>query len=261
MTPRFNLAWQARQNLLLYVSAANGFKSGGFNGFFGDNSDTFLEPFDPERVWTYELGVKTDLLSNRLRLNTAFFLNDYTDLQMTASTIDAAGEPAFVVQNAGKAEIRGLELELQLQATQAFRVDFGLGYLDARYTELDAGVTAVSTDGRIPKTPEWNLVLSPEYTFHLPNGGSLLVRADYSYKSKVYNDIANSESIAQAPFGLVNTRASWIPASGAWEVYAYGTNLTDEEYLEHGVFPEAFGPSLGVAGRPREWGAGVRYRF
>lgn len=260
ITPRVNLAFQARRNLLLYASAANGFKSGGFNGLFGDGS-TFLEPFEPERVWTYELGFKGDSLSNRLRWNGAFFLNDYTDLQMTASSVDAAGNPVFVVQNAGKADIRGLELEIQAQASRAFRIDLGVGYLDSRYTELDASVTVISTEGKIPKTPEWNVVLSPEYTFHMKGGGSLLLRADYSYKSKVYNDIANSETVAQAPYSLINARASWILAAGDWELFAYGTNLTDKEYLEHGVFPAAFGPSVGVSGRPREWGAGVRYRF
>jgi len=180
---------------------------------------------------------------------------------MTASTLDVNGDPAFVVQNAGKAEIKGFELELQSQVSRTFRIDLGVGYLDARYTELDPGVTIVSTDGRIPKTPEWNVVLSPEHTVYRKGGGSILLRADYSYKSKVYNDIANSESVAQAPYDLINARASWVLASGGWELYAYGTNLTDEEYLEHGIFPEAFGPSIGVSGRPREWGAGVRYRF
>ncbi len=87
------------------------------------------------------------------------------------------------------------------------------------------------------------------------------LRGDYTSRSKVFNDIQNSPQIAQAGYDLINARVSWASQSNDWEVALFGTNLGDEEYLEHGFFAAAFGAAVGVAGRPREWGAGARYRF
>ncbi len=256
-TPRLSLAFQANNETMLYLSLAKGFKSGGFSGLFGDN-DQFLEPFRPEEVWTYEAGLKADFVGNRLRLNTALFFNDYTDLQMTASLV-VDGQPVFVVQNAGKAEIQGFEMDLQARFTERFGLTVGVGYTDAEFAQLDPAVISVPSDGTVPRTPKWNVVVSPEYSIVMQNGGSFMLRADYSYRSKFYNDISNTEGVATPGYDLVNARASWILPSGKFELFAYGTNLEDEEYLEHGLFPAAFGVFLGVAGRPREWGAGLKY--
>ena len=89
----------------------------------------------------------------------------------------------------------------------------------------------------------------------------LTVRADYSYRSEFFNDVANSEEIAQEAFDLIHARATYALPSGRWEVALFGTNLTDEQYLEHGLLPAAFGLAVGVSGRPREWGASARFRF
>ena len=260
LTPRFSVAFQARPEFFVYGSISNGFKSGGFNGLRGGSTATLLEPFDPEEVWAYEVGFKTDHFDNRLRLNGALFLSDYTDLQLTAS-IDIGGEPATVIQNAGKSEIAGFELELTAQPSNRFEIVAGLGYTHAEYTELDDTVQAVMLDGTIPKTPEWTAVVSPQYTFQRPDGGAFMVRADYSYRTKFYNDVANSDVAAQGAYGLINARLGYLPASGRWEVALFGTNLADEEYLEHGLLAGGFGPAIGVAGRPREWGASAKYTF
>lgn len=260
VTPRFSLAYQAKPDVLLYASISNGFKSGGFNGLRGGGTGSLLEPFDPERVWTYELGLKSDWLSRRLRLNGALFFNDYTDLQLTAAvTLD--NQPATLIENAGKSEVKGFELELRAQPGKGWLLDLGIGYIDAEYTELDPSVVGIPRDGTIPKTPEWSVVFSPQYTFRRADGGAVILRADYSYKSRFFHDVGNTEEVAQEPYDLVHARASYLLPSGRWEVALFGTNLTDESYFEHTFVTLAFGPGIGAGGRPREWGASVRYRF
>ncbi|MEM7356144.1 MAG: TonB-dependent receptor, partial [Acidobacteriota bacterium] len=93
LSPRFSLSYQASDNALIYASAARGFKSGGFNGRPQDR--LALDPFDPEIVWAYEIGWKTDLADQRVRLNGAAFYNDYTDIQFSAS-LNIDGQPFFV---------------------------------------------------------------------------------------------------------------------------------------------------------------------
>ena len=89
----------------------------------------------------------------------------------------------------------------------------------------------------------------------------MILRADYSYKSRFFHDVGNTEEVAQEPYDLVHARASYLLPSGRWEVALFGTNLTDESYFEHTFVTLAFGPGIGAGGRPREWGASVRYRF
>ncbi len=260
-TPRLAAAFQARPNLFVYGSISKGFKSGGFNGVRGGGTSTLLETYDPEELWAWELGFKSDSHDNRLRFNASFFWNDYTDLQLTASLIDDAGQAAIVIENAGEAEVRGFELEVVARPSKSLELIFGVGHTNAEYTSLNEGVQAITLGDTIPKTPEWSAVFSPSYTYQRADGGSLTLRADYSYKSKLYNDVANNEAAAQDGFDLINARASYRVPSGNWELALWGKNLTDEQYLEHALVPEAFGPSIGIAGRPREWGAVANYRF
>ncbi|MCP3958839.1 MAG: TonB-dependent receptor [bacterium] len=259
VSPRFNFAYQASENSLLYLSAARGFRSGGFNGRPQDR--LALDSYDPEDVWTYEVGWKTDALDDRLRLNGAAFYSDYSDIQFTAS-LNVGGMPVFVIQNAGKGEATGFELELSARPNRGLDLALAVGYIDTEYTELENLAPGGATlDGVFPKTPEWTFAFSPQYAFPVKGGGTVTLRADYSYRDDVFNDISNTPAIAQDGYSLVNARVAWASQSDDWQVALFGTNLADESYLEHGFFAAAFGSSLGVSGRPREWGLSVRRRF
>lgn len=259
LSPRFSLAYQASEKALIYASASRGFKSGGFNGRPQDR--LALDPFDPETVWAYEAGWKTDLADDRLRLNGSAFFNDYRDIQFSAS-LNVDGTPVFVIQNAGQAEVKGFELELSARPSRGFEVNAGVGYVDAEYTELaDVDPNSVTLDGVIPKTPEWSFNVSPQYSFPVKGGGTVTLRSDYSYRGKVFNDIQNTPQIAQDGYGLLSARVAWASQQGDWDAALFGTNLGEENYLEHGFFAAAFGAAVGVAGRPREWGLSVRHRF
>jgi iron complex outermembrane receptor protein len=92
--------------------------------------------------------------------------------------------------------------------------------------------------------------------------GRLTVRGDYAYRSRYYNDVANSPGLAQQGFGLFNARVSLQSASQQWEVAAFGTNLTDERYITGGVGGiAALGFDEVQYARPREWGMSLTYQF
>ncbi len=259
VTPRFSLAYQAKDDLLLYFTASRGYKSGGFNG--RPQQRQVLDPFDPETVWAYEVGLKSDWLDRRLRLNGSAFFSDYDDIHFAAS-LDVDGVPVFVTQNAGRAEISGFELELTSYPATGLEVSAGVGYTDTELTELHPTVPAgLRQGGMLPKAPEWTANGAIQYAFRLGRRRSIVARADYSYRSKVWNDLANTPEIAQDAYSLVNARLLYAPSSDRWDVAAFVTNLTDEEYLERGFNGAAFGTHLGIAGRPREWGLAAQVRF
>src|SRR4029077_9615175 len=96
------------KELLTYVSAAKGFKAGGFNTAAPAGS----EAFGPERSWTYEAGVKSTFLDNRLRVNAAYYYIDWEDLQLDTPVASAPG--TFFIDHAGKATSAGVEVEAAL---------------------------------------------------------------------------------------------------------------------------------------------------
>ena len=104
MTPSISLQKEFSDNLMGYVSANRGFKSGGFNGRANTVYDTQHAKFDPEYVWTYELGLKGSPSDNRLRGSAAAFYSNYSDFQARVSQ-DVG---TFPVLNAAKLNIKGI---------------------------------------------------------------------------------------------------------------------------------------------------------
>ena len=109
---RTGLDFRWTDDVLVYFSVAEGFKSGGFNGRARNVGE--LEGYDPETILSYEIGMKSEWLDHRLRLNLAAFYSDYEDVQLTEQHVDPATLlQTIVTQNAGDAEIKGFEVELE----------------------------------------------------------------------------------------------------------------------------------------------------
>jgi iron complex outermembrane receptor protein len=121
---------------MLFASATRGFKSGGWNAR-GTRRDTLL-PFDPETVWSYEGGIRSEWLDNRLRVNlTGFFLNA-SDLQTPSAFVNPVDSSVtFITQNFADYENRGLELELQAAPVTGLNLYVNVGYQSDRYTVAD----------------------------------------------------------------------------------------------------------------------------
>ena len=257
---RASLSFQATPDVMLFSTLSRGFKSGGFNG--RPQQRQTLDRFDPETVLSWELGMKSDWLDHRLRLNATSFLSDYEDIHFGAS-VDVGGMPVFVTQNAGDAEIWGFELELQAYPAPAVQVVASVGHLNSEIVALDPRVPAdsVRLGNVLPKSPSWSYSLGLQSSKQLADNGALISRVDYSFREKTYPDFANTEAVSQDAYGLLSARILYSPPSGDWDLALFGTNLTDEEYLESGFSTGAFGVSLGLAGRPREWGLEASLRF
>lgn len=268
-TPKVSLEFQATADALLYLSYARGFKAGGFN----PRPQTVAEfaAYDPEEVATYETGFKTDWLARRLRLNGAVFYSRYEDLQLyynvPAGVQDCPsnqGSGCFITNNAARVDITGAELELTARPIPDFDLSAGIGYIHNEFKEIDPILLSqgfIDFDSQIPKTPEWSANVAAEYRVPLAGWGHLRLYGDYSYKTKVYQDFENAESIAQPGFGLVNAAISLRPASERWDLSLTGKNLTDEVYVTSGIESPGFGFSLAGLGEPRTWSLSLRYRF
>ena len=155
LLPAGSINWRPMDDHLLYVSYAEGFKSGGFNSV-DDQNPVFLpdgtilrdQPglgfeYDDETAWSIEVGGKHTLLDGSMRLNWNYFYSEYDDQQV--STFVGLG---FVVANAASTEISGFEVDAAWQATDKLRFNLALGYVSGEYGEFTgAGCTAAQQDG------------------------------------------------------------------------------------------------------------------
>ncbi|MBH5323457.1 TonB-dependent receptor [Aurantiacibacter sediminis] len=256
-SPTIALDYQFNDNVLGYVSASRGFKSGGFNA--RARSAASFNSFGPENVWTYEAGLKLDLADNRLRVNSAVFYNDYTDLQLTR---EIPGSIDVQVVNAGEVSIKGFEVEIFAQPTPRFSLNAAVGYLDAQYERLDPGVP-IALDASLPAISDWTVSAGAQHVTPIGADWELLVRGDVAYRSDYFNDIGNSPNIDQDGYALVSARIMLSQADSGLSFSVYGTNLTDETVLVGGLDAlDALGVAVTQLGqRPREIGVSFGYSF
>jgi iron complex outermembrane receptor protein len=246
-SPMASLDWQVIPSTMVYARVAKGFKSGGFNG--RANSVGESTKYDPETVWSYEAGFKTNI-ANQLRLNGAVFYNDYKNFQARVSGLDTdpiTGLPApkLSVLNAGKLRIQGAELEAAWTPVEGLLIDGQLGYLDAKYKEF-ADVRFVTTGGsRAFQTPafapKWTLRGGAQYAFDLGGSGGITVGGQARYKSRTALAVDNTFLIAgngttevpglfQKGYWLYDARIVYETANKHYAVGLYGQNLTKKAY-------------------------------
>jgi iron complex outermembrane receptor protein len=258
-SPMLGFQYKLTPDVMTYLSASEGFKSGGFNArptVVGE-----VKPFNPETVTTYELGVKSEWFDHRLRANADVFYNDYKDVQVTIITGSGTTILSYI-DNAARAKGQGAEFELTARPASPLTLGLALGYIDARYTETNPGST-ITLSSQFVETPKWSATATAEYSIPLANGSSLKAAADYTYKSATYLDPGNTAQLTQGDVGLVNARLTFVPSHGAWQASIFGTNLGNKVYLSAAGASvlSTLGLVEGQIAPPREWGATVEMKF
>lgn len=266
--PYLNLSYDVSEDLMVYASYSEGFKSGGFSQrVFPPVVPPFTAPpgtpdidliptFLPEFVQVYELGFKFSGMDGRMRLNGAAYYTDYTDLQVQVFT-----SVAPITKNAGAATIKGFELEMQATPADGWFVEAGIGYIDAGYDELDFTETLVDINNNLDRVSKWTLSAAVSKEIALGNNGTLIPRVDWAYRSEFDNDAFNTPEIHQDGYNLVNASLTWENAEENIALIAGVKNLTDEKYLHTGILGDAFQVYEGLFDRGREWYVTARFNF
>jgi len=270
-TGRIGLDYTPQQGLMFYGSVSTGYQAGYFQNKFDPTSGSDVaSEVEPEEILAFELGMKSILPGELGFLNVAAFYYDYKDMQVLTGGIfllpdgspDPDAAPFFYADNAGKAEIFGIDLELsELRLAEHFKLDFAAQYLDATYKEydtIDDNRNPVSYDGNtLPRAPEWTLASA----FTLDNlrlGETAVaeVRLEYNFRSKTYFTEQNLETASQDDLSLLNLFAFVDFAEGRWRLYGSGRNLTDEKFFDFHR-----GDAFANTGEFRTWEVGVRHNF
>ena len=265
VSPKASLDYQFTADIMGYVSASRGFKSGGYNIRANTTSvPRSGEPFDDEQVDSYEIGSKMAFLDQRAFLNLAYFYNRYKDIQLsvfTSYTLPNGSQSFFGdFTNAGKGTVQGVEVEYQFLPSEHWLISGNLAWLDAQYDEFMSGGVNIADSQYFTNAPEFSGALNVEWRTALANGGDLSARVGYAYQSEVWPTTDLSPLIRQDGYGLLNAGVTW-KASDAWTFSLQGSNLTDEEYRTTGYNIAAYGVITGFYGPPREVSLSARYDF
>lgn len=273
----FTLDYDWTDQVSTYLRYASGYKSG---GYFSRASIQYQEPFDDETLDSFELGMKSQWLDNRLRANVAVFYSEYDGLQIS-QFVPGVGGAESVLSNAGKANYSGAEIELLAVPVAGLTLNLSYGWLDPQYDEYEffdptgqfCGTPEtrcdVSDRGVFPNTSEQNASFGAEYEFAPLSYGIWSARLDL-----VWNDgysfgtieISDPSRIETDSYTLLNGRISLddidVFGTGTMKLSLWGKNLTDEEYRTNsiGAF-ESLGFTTTVYNEPRSWGLDLSYEF
>lgn len=261
VSPKIGIDYKFSESTLGYASVTRGFKSGGFNFRYLLPRNSVLG-YRPETVTSYEVGLKWEGFDRRVRLNSAAFYAEYKNIQ---TIIYENGAP--LTQNAGAAEIKGFEIELDAVITEGLRVASGIGFTDAEYTKVPAfdpnlfEFIQVTKDKKLPKTPKWSFNAAVMYSFPLGSMGDLLLRADWTHVTGVYNDAQNAPQLYQSARSNVDLSATFDSSDDRWSLQAGVKNLTDKRYILGGDANFGLGHFEANINRPREWYVRAVTRF
>ncbi len=266
LTYSAKVSYQISDDVMVYGSVANGFKSAGVSPDCFAAAACFL-PVTQEDLLSFETGLRSDLFNDTLRFNLTYFNNDYEDLQFSA-TVPGRG---FTRSNISGAAIQGLELETVLHATDALQFHMNASWLDAEYkdlTDADAGTitnggascpngvaTIACAEGlELKNAPERKVTAGFDYSIPAWEG-EVTFGGDVAYESDSFALIANNPGSLIEPGTRVNGRIAYAPHDKGWRVSLWGKNLTDKEYYRstanvNHVYPElplTWGVDFGVS--------------
>ena len=289
--PRIGARYAFTDDVSVYATISKGYKAGGTST--GNNTNepgepAFTVPYDEEILWNYEVGVRSELFDNRLRINASAFYLDWEDLQFESFRFLTPGNLATNFEqtiNIEDAEASGIEIEFLAVPTDGLTISGGFGYLDTEIkSDTDVEITGGFVVGlkglEIPKSPELTYNLTADYRWNI---GDIepWVRAEFIHRDGQYSDIegltnkqtdgvpspaqglARSVGPGEFPYlspdyDLLHLRAgfSW----NNWDFSVYGQNVTDEEYYTG--TQENFGASgIRLRPHPLTWGVSIGYRF
>ena len=283
VTGKVGLSYQASDDVLLYASVAQGFKSGGFN--FAPRNPAGDPPFDQEENLAYELGVKSDLFDGRARLNAAAFFYDYENLQVRVPI-----EPGvFQVRNASDAEIYGGEIEFEAQPIDRLYIQASLALLQTEYVDFlqietipafcVGGISGTANpDGGDPNDPSDDvptcdvsgneLNRAPNYTFNvaveyaipMPGGSTLTPRLSYAYEDDVFYTEQNDPRAGHDGYETLDALLTYRTPNENFSISVFGRNLTDDRVYTHVIPIGTAGIASGV-NQPRTFGVSFDLDF
>jgi iron complex outermembrane recepter protein len=268
--------WKPTDTVLTYLSISEGYRGVAFNGQ-AYNDQTELTFADPEKLYSYELGLKTDFGNHHWIFNAALFHYDYRNQQfLDAFALPGGLGTGFRTVNAPKSRVDGAEFELRGKVTPDLEIGSTLGLMHSKYVELTLhagefqapGVPRVCCVGnQLIQAPDYDAGVDVAWRAAHVAAGDVRLIANANFYGKQYFDAFNTQRDAQGAYGIANARLQFeSTGKRSYVIGAWIKNLTNRQYLAYALNQKdldtgALGFDYALVGEPRTYGADVTYRF
>lgn len=285
-SPSVNIAYNWTPDIMTYAKMSKGYKSGGSS----EGAIDFTQTYQPEKVTSWEVGLKSQFWDRRATLNVAGFWNTFKNMQ-TDFVTDPFDTTLVSTVNAGSARVRGVEVDLTLQPIDTLTLTASYSYLDAKMqhvfapagTLYDPAVNPsspfhvgddVANLFAIPFAPKHALTLTGDWTFLEIGDSTFNVNAVYTYHAKAPAsagagpDVVGKYLYYTDPMHNLDMRISYkhlLPSDGVMTFSVFAKNLANSRYAK---FRTALGsPITGFVtttepwNQPRIFGAELRVTF
>ena len=276
-----DLDYKPSSDLLLYAKYARGYRTGGVTL----QAPTEFETFRPEKVNTYETGIKTSF-SEAVKgtFNVAAFYNDFTNQQVTLGftpKVPGSVPNASGIGNVGASTIYGVEIESSIVPFEGLTVDFGYTYLHTEITQVSLPTVSGASPYEIVAGPAKgdHLEFSPEnkytvtamYTLPLAaSWGHIAFGPTFTHTDSQVTEYTNRDAGGQltgasvlAPRDLLDLNLNWTGVAGSgFDLSFFADNVTQKKYYTYELDWGAFsGFQTAQLGNPLFYGARLRYNF
>ncbi|MDB5704086.1 MAG: TonB-dependent receptor [Sphingomonas bacterium] len=283
VTPKFTLAWQKDSSNLFYASVGKGYRNGGVNTItttsapacvaFQQANNLVVKPtYQPDSLWSYEVGAKSSFLNGRIRANASAYHIDWSNIQTSAQLGPCSFAAIF---NLGSAKVNGFDLAVRGQLSEQANLGISLGYTNGKYNQSSSGV--VTRGDQIggpgfagnPATPPWVVAVDGQYDVPIHDGKTLYFWVQDVYRSRnpgPFSSLNPANFIAYNP-GVVgdpatntfNARIGLIV--GKFNVSAFANNLFNAHPQLSLADSQAGDPRFyAYTPRPRTFGLNVTFR-
>lgn len=262
--------WNVNDDVFLFGTYSRGFRAGGLTDegptqVVNGTPEFVSATYDPEYIDNYEIGIRSDLLDKRLRVNLTAFYMEATDLQLTE--VLSPGSSDTRTSNAGEATIKGIEGEITAVLNEYATLGFDFGILDTRIDQapppIGTGLLPVQVGDNLTNAPESSYSINVDFNIPL-RSGELTANVNYGWKDD-FTTFPGVLSDVEA-YGLLGFDITYRSETN-WSVSVFGTNITDEEYARVVMdiggtdYGDALGFRMVEPGRPQEFGISLKYEF
>lgn len=245
---------------LVYESISRGVKSGGFTAH-NTVSAPAVDPFKPEKLTAYEVGIKSDVTS-KFRIETAAFYYRYRDQQILGKVFDVTSDSYIGQFVNANSRISGGEAQLEWRPLAGLALSQYYGFAEGYYTStlLNSDTPPVNYDGRPESFPKSSYGGDVSYEWSL-GGYRLTAESNYSFHD-TYSQffLLGSTQFTIPRYWLANANVSLAPAGGPWIFTVWGRNIFSRQYdITRNFFLP--GTEVAQAGEPATLGIRFSYRY
>lgn len=274
VTGRFALSYDISDNIMVFSSYAEGYKSPAYDLIFGTTADR-LAPVPAELSTAWEAGVRSELFDRRLRLTVNAFHTLFENFQGQAFNPENV---TFLLTSAGEVKTQGVEIEFSAKPVPELLINGGIAFIDATYDEYKDSACYFGqtealgcsnglqniTGGDVPNSPDTKITLSAKYNFYLDGDIDMFIGANYRWREESQTNENQAPYLILPSYGVLDLNAGIQADDGKWVLSVFAKNALDDEYVSQ-LATAAFDASNVTMYLTRDYqryiGAEFTYRF